>query len=93
MINPIYTRSQFAFNNPNPNSVNITSNTICGNSIFTDGKSTLSRLPVEDNNIIPSTMARVTNPSAIRNILMLLFFKYAKIDTSPRKTAIFKLTI
>jgi len=66
---------------------------MCGNSIFTDGKITLPRLPVEDRSIIPSTIARVTNPSAIKNILMLLFFKYAKIDTSPRKIEIFKLTI
>jgi hypothetical protein len=43
--------------------------------------------------MIPSTKASVTNPSAIKNILMLIFFKYAKIDTNPRKTAIFKLTI
>ncbi len=66
---------------------------MCGNSIFTEGKTTLFRLPVEDNSIIPSTIARVTNPSAINNILMLLFFRYAKIETNPRKTEIFKLTI
>jgi hypothetical protein len=71
----------------------MTSSTICGNSIFTDGKITLPRLPVEDSSMIPSTKASVTNPRAIKNILMLLFFKYAKIDTNPRKTAIFRLTI
>ena len=53
----------------------------------------LVRLPVEDSSIITSTIASVTNPSAINNILLLLFFKYAKIDTNPRKTEIFKLTI
>jgi hypothetical protein len=64
-----------------------------GNSMFTDGNITLARLPVEVSNIITSTLARVTNPSAIHSILKLLFFKYAKIDTNPRKTEIFRLTI
>jgi hypothetical protein len=53
----------------------------------------LVRLPVEVSNMITSTIASVTNPSAINNILILLFFRYAKIDTNPRKTEIFKLTI
>jgi hypothetical protein len=53
----------------------------------------LPRLPVEDSSMIASTIARVTNPSAIKNILTLLFFRYAKIDTNPRKTEIFKLTM
>lgn len=53
----------------------------------------LVRLPVEVSNMIASTIASVTNPSAINNILILLFFRYAKIDTNPRKTEIFKLTI
>jgi hypothetical protein len=43
--------------------------------------------------MIPSTIARVTKPRAIKNILKLLFFRYAKIDTKLRKTEIFKLTI
>jgi hypothetical protein len=64
-----------------------------GNSIFTDGNITLAKLPVEVSNIITSTIARVTNPSAMHNILKLLFFRYAKIATNPRKTEIFRLTI
>lgn len=66
---------------------------MCGNSIFTEGRIMLVRLPVEVSNMIASTIASVTNPSAINNILILLFFRYAKIDTNPRKTEIFKLTI
>ena len=66
---------------------------MCGNSIFTEGNITLARLPVEVSSIITSTIASVTNPSAIHSILKLLFFKYAKIATNPRKTEMFKLTI
>lgn len=52
----------------------------------------LVRLPVEVSSIITSTIASVTNPRAIQSILKLLFFKYAKIATNPRKTEMFKLT-
>lgn len=64
---------------------------MCGNCIFTEGNSRLSRLPVDDSSIIASTIASVTKPNDINSILILVFFKYAKIDIRPRNTEIFRL--